>query len=102
MMRHPRSSPPFPSPPLSRSETETGPAPVGVRLTVGLEDVRQLTRGNPDARVFHLDLQLLPRGYQSHHHAPAPSGEADRVADEVRKSTRLNSSHLVISYAVFC
>src|SRR5256885_5521101 len=27
---------------------------------------------------------------------------ADRAADEDRKSTRLNSSHLVISYAVFC
>src|SRR5256885_5323787 len=29
--------------------------------------------------------------------------EADRVVDNAdRKSTRLNSSHLVISYAVFC
>src|SRR5256885_6393210 len=26
----------------------------------------------------------------------------DGIADEDRKSTRLNSSHLVISYAVFC
>src|SRR3989454_2447522 len=34
---------------------------------------------------------------QSHHlHGPALRG------DEDRKSTRLNSSHLVISYAVFC
>src|SRR5256885_12545903 len=32
-----------------------------------------------------------------------PDGRADRVADaQDRKSTRLNSSHLVISYAVFC
>src|SRR5256885_7023569 len=30
----------------------------------------------------------------------AVGGELDRVVD--RKSTRLNSSHLVISYAVFC
>src|SRR5205807_8875176 len=29
-------------------------------------------------------------------------GGWDRVAFEDRKSTRLNSSHLVISYAVFC
>src|SRR5256885_7903913 len=28
--------------------------------------------------------------------------EAIRVLDRDRKSTRLNSSHLVISYAVFC
>src|SRR5256885_3818518 len=32
--------------------------------------------------------------------APMPSGAPDRLTD--RKSTRLNSSHLVISYAVFC
>src|SRR5215467_9660434 len=33
-----------------------------------------------------------------------PSGEAMKPGDVVqdRKSTRLNSSHLVISYAVFC
>src|SRR2546426_3792508 len=37
---------------------------------------------------------------------PDESGQADRgprpLQDEDRKSTRLNSSHLVISYAVFC
>src|SRR3989454_5206110 len=32
-----------------------------------------------------------------------PQGEPQREVDEQdRKSTRLNSSHLVISYAVFC
>src|SRR5256885_4073285 len=29
-------------------------------------------------------------------------GQVDEFVDEDRKSTRLNSSHLVISYAVFC
>src|SRR5947207_4751476 len=33
-------------------------------------------------------------------HALDPGGDVRRVAD--RKSTRLNSSHTVISYAVFC
>src|SRR2546426_5660411 len=33
------------------------------------------------------------------HQAPRPR---DVVLDQDRKSTRLNSSHLVISYAVFC
>src|SRR5688500_20347271 len=41
---------------------------------------------------------------------PGPSRPADRILDVLRlrgqgldrKSTRLNSSHLVISYAVFC
>src|ERR1039457_5161112 len=32
--------------------------------------------------------------------APSPAWSRDQMAD--RKSTRLNSSHLVISYAVFC
>src|SRR5205807_10599451 len=36
------------------------------------------------------------------HHAPAPGIEIDVPDAEDRKSTRLNSSHLVISYAVFC
>src|SRR5438045_7969673 len=33
--------------------------------------------------------------------APGPLGHADQRAED-RKSTRLNSSHLGISYAVFC
>src|SRR5256885_8838930 len=32
----------------------------------------------------------------------AATDRAQGTADEDRKSTRLNSSHLVISYAVFC
>src|SRR5256885_12465615 len=32
----------------------------------------------------------------------APRDDGDREAAPDRKSTRLNSSHLVISYAVFC
>src|SRR5256885_7880371 len=38
----------------------------------------------------------LPCFNDLHHVRPTPSGTSDR------KSTRLNSSHLVISYAVFC
>src|SRR2546426_2069331 len=34
--------------------------------------------------------------------AAAPPADVDRARPEDRKSTRLNSSHLVISYAVFC
>src|SRR3989454_4198783 len=33
---------------------------------------------------------------------PVPPPSQDDLADRDRKSTRLNSSHLVISYAVFC
>src|SRR5256885_4843958 len=39
----------------------------------------------------------------AHLGAAATSGPTSRIQDtEDRKSTRLNSSHLVISYAVFC
>src|SRR5256885_7666861 len=37
---------------------------------------------------------LQPVPHAGRHHAAPPEGD--------RKSTRLNSSHLVISYAVFC
>src|SRR5438034_2555218 len=33
---------------------------------------------------------------------PGPKGSVMTIAFEDRKSTRLNSSHTVISYAVFC
>src|SRR3712207_8535313 len=36
------------------------------------------------------------------HGAPLPRDERGREAHEDRKSTRLNSSHANISYAVFC
>src|SRR6478735_8195846 len=36
------------------------------------------------------------------HHRLAPGERPDEPERQDRKSTRLNSSHLVISYAVFC
>src|SRR3712207_7412221 len=43
------------------------------------------------------------RGRDRHHPRPwARRGPADRAAGRDRKSTRLNSSHANISYAVFC
>src|SRR2546426_4892406 len=43
--------------------------------------------------------------YETHHRYRAPGASAGGQGGAVpgdRKSTRLNSSHLVISYAVFC
>src|SRR2546430_12527100 len=62
----------------------------------------------PLFRSDHLDEVLprgFPRGQRSRHDAVAQDGGAvgdreDLVED--RKSTRLNSSHSQISYAVFC
>src|SRR2546426_8046063 len=52
---------------------------------------RQVQRGNARAAELLLD----PAGVVVHRFGP-------RLRLEDRKSTRLNSSHLVISYAVFC
>src|SRR5256885_10946931 len=43
--------------------------------------------------------RLLPRGRRPH--GGIPRADGGRLHQD-RKSTRLNSSHLVISYAVFC
>src|SRR5438034_8706817 len=69
------------------------------------------------AQVAHLAVADVA-GTQVERHGMAPAGEIDqqaaaarerqravvvvRSAGEDRKSTRLNSSHTVISYAVFC
>src|SRR5688500_19581257 len=56
--------------------------------------------------LFHLDLQhVQQRLHEGHGHGT--DEDADRsqglhAPQQDRKSTRLNSSHLVISYAVFC
>src|SRR2546426_6749383 len=44
------------------------------------------------------EIDVRPRQNDAH----TPVGETVRQVDKDRKSTRLNSSHLVISYAVFC
>src|SRR5205085_11514864 len=62
------------------------------RVDLGADDVR-LVAEHPDIR-WRSDLQ--------HHRPPAVEADAvDRVEPD-RKSTRLNSSHSQISYAVFC
>src|SRR6266446_2443349 len=56
---------------------------------VGVNDFRVAT----EQQLFHLDHRLL---------GIAPGTVRVLFGWEDRKSTRLNSSHLVISYAVFC
>src|SRR5207253_7450846 len=48
------------------------------------------------------DARCSPRGRCLRPAAPKPSGEGGTCTDPDRKSTRLNSSHVAISYAVFC
>src|SRR5256885_6837658 len=48
-----------------------------------------------------LALTLMPAPVRAQQ-AVREDAERDQAEQEDRKSTRLNSSHLVISYAVFC
>src|SRR5256885_5310155 len=50
--------------------------------------------------ILHGLLHLLHRAERDARHRLLEGREVDGAQD--RKSTRLNSSHLVISYAVFC
>src|SRR5256885_13324895 len=47
-------------------------------------------------------FRSIPRRPGCRRPSPTPHGAASRPGSSDRKSTRLNSSHLVISYAVFC
>src|SRR5688500_19722934 len=62
----------------------------------GVIALRSLILADPS-----MPLEEVMRTEFQRAHASEPAREvAQRIAD--RKSTRLNSSHLVISYAVFC
>src|SRR5690606_41805476 len=97
MMRRPPRSPPFPYTTLFRSVRQRHPHLPVVLMTAYAEvgrAVEAMRAGacdfllkpfEPKALLAHIEKFELPE-----------TGEADR------KSTRLNSSHVKISYAVFC
>src|SRR5256885_10287956 len=86
MIRPPPRSPLFPYPPLFRSVAATAlPAPPPVARSCAQQP-------GPHRAPTHRPSRLPP--------PPGPRRRGRGVGD--RKSTRLNSSHLVISYAVFC
>src|SRR2546426_7134191 len=68
-------------------------AEIADMVVVQVRDDHVLHRAGIDAQ----ELQALV-GRGDH---PSPAALRDRGVED-RKSTRLNSSHLVISYAVFC
>src|SRR5437773_9127031 len=91
MRRRPPGSPLFPYTTLFRS---VGAPPVRPRRARG----RRVARGVARAGGRRRDPPPRPpAGLRRDAHLPVhPQPEADR------KSTRLNSSHITISYAVFC
>src|SRR5256885_13173257 len=98
MIRRPRRSTLFPYTTLSRSELgERGAAPEALDRLVGHDwpgNVRELENVVQRAIVMATTGVILPEHL--------PIGPVSAAASVDRKSTRLNSSHLVISYAVFC
>src|SRR3712207_8083930 len=93
MIRRPPRSTLFPYTTLFRSRL------VGREAVAELDAPRHLVGGQV-ARAVVDDLLGRALGQADdarHHHGPAL-----RVGEEDRKSTRLNSSHANISYAVFC
>src|SRR5207244_12241201 len=86
--RRPTRSPLFPYTTLFRSRASRGGggAGPGDLLSAGRcrGDREELVRAGHDRRL---------RAQAEHHHG---------IEDQDRKSTRLNSSHQIISYAVFC
>src|SRR5690606_41855942 len=104
--------------PLSRDPTHSrwlffnDPAPPEI-YTLSLHDALPIYTGNPPARklqqaaegdgarpVCRGERPSATRGCAGHSAGIGASLVARRTAD--RKSTRLNSSHVKISYAVFC
>src|SRR5260221_7965976 len=65
-----------------------------------------LFRSNPKhqycERRAAIDPHCIPSSVKSCHCPEAPASDRLRMRVGDRKSTRLNSSHTVISYAVFC
>src|SRR5437762_1935681 len=76
--------------PLARPAIDTG---------MGLERISYILQGK--ASIFETDL-LAPLVDFVRQGSEKPTALSERVIAEDRKSTRLNSSHRCISYAVFC
>src|SRR5256885_3641669 len=70
---------------------------IAVAEKTGINELRRTTRDEPDYdKLMRGRLKLLE------HHGLKLSDIQQVIGSLDRKSTRLNSSHLVISYAVFC
>src|SRR2546426_2703830 len=89
MIRRPPRSTLFPYTTLFRSGPDSGRGALEQRLRGGHHALHR----RPQLLVDPLVGRRRPEALESEHH-PALTQD--------RKSTRLNSSHLVISYAVFC
>src|SRR5256885_8524015 len=67
----------------------------------GQEALRQVESLKPDIAVMDISMPTL-NGLNAAREVGRSSPKTKTILLTDRKSTRLNSSHLVISYAVFC
>src|SRR3712207_7441437 len=101
MVRRPPSSPLFPCTTLFRSAAQHLREPGAQRGAVAIGDGAReprLLQGQEEADVAGGRVERADEGDQEQR--PEAFGQGEGDAD--RKSTRLNSSHANISYAVFC
>src|SRR2546430_10126229 len=101
MTRHPPTPPLFPYPPLSRPpDPRRQPPRRGCRDSIN----PRLPTTSITIRVGGLDYAVEYKSRENiedcDRHDPPP--RSDYLTNLDRKSTRLNSSHSQISYAVFC
>src|SRR5256885_8279945 len=99
MIRPPRSSPLSPPTPLSRPPAAAAaPAKAPANEVKAGKDLIFKVGGGEVQLYGHADVSLDDQvnGMDGYLNGGLP------VTGQDRKSTRLNSSHLVISYAVFC
>src|SRR5687768_18371097 len=101
MLRRPPRSTLFPYTTLFRSlrKNDGGGRVAGAVMAIAIRFTRCVaTTGPGDGWIGHILFRLCGRSRQPSH---AGCVENDRTVQD-RKSTRLNSSHGYISYAVFC
>src|SRR5256885_7666790 len=100
MTRPPPSSPLFPHTPLSRSGRQHPDTAKGLMNLAAFYHERGRESGAEE--LYRQAAAIFDAAYGPNHSLTllTRSELADVLRD--RKSTRLNSSHLVISYAVFC
>src|SRR3712207_7563160 len=99
MIRHPPRPTPFPNPPLSRSLERSAPGERPPSRPAA--DVHE-SREDPIAGIIGPGKQLLVPLHAEGKASPGDLDGFDTPCAGDRKSTRLNSSHANISYAVFC
>src|SRR3712207_8726077 len=99
MIRRPPRSTLFPYTTLFRSFERAGAeAKIGVFRNMSYKDIES----SIDMMVEEINksqIIMIPGGFSA---GDEPDGSAKFIATVDRKSTRLNSSHANISYAVFC